>query len=273
LRAPTESALVRELVEKATIGPSANLQAIDFIKLEASLKHIPMSTDSNKKYKQAISEMARVYKNDPNLLAASGTVKKDAFASYLTDDPLIRIKYATVSLFFNSIKRLLPGEGGRKAAMLTHLAKTLKKPHNSQLVDDLVEMLPPDPVARNELRRMAAEIADANQKSNFPKVETFSVAPVGDTLRPSSGPLGTGRYLYLNKTKARTASRSTSGKLTKELVLPDRIADDVIIKNTLGLSQDTRITPQLVKSSRGLKEKLEQQGYSGIIVNDQIMLF
>lgn len=273
LRAPTESALVRELINKATIGPSTSLQAIDFVKLEKSLKHIPMSTEGNKKYKQAIGEMARVYKNDPHLLAASGTVKKDAFASYLTDDPIIRVKYATVSFFFNYIKRLLPGEGGRKAAMLTHLAKVLKAPHDSQLVDDLVKMLPPDPAARNEMRRLAAEVADANAKSNFPKVEVYSVAPSGDTLKATSGQLGKGRYLYLNKTRARTASRASSGKLTKELILPDRIADDVIIKNTLGLSQDSKLTSEMIRRNHKLKEKLEQQGYSGIIVNDQIMLF
>lgn len=277
LHAPTEAALLRELIDRATIksiGGSEGLQAIDFVALEIQLRHIPFGTKENQMFKQAIGEMSRVFKNDPHLLAASGTVRGDAFATFLTTDPEARIKYAFMTKVFNYVTRLLPGESGRKAAMLIKLGQVLRKPHDSTLVESIMKALPPDPVLQNQLRAQLAQIADYNAKSVFPRVKVFGTSKVGHISTPTHGPLGFGKYFYMTRGKARATSKTSKGsKLHTEDILEDHIADEAVIRRTLGLSEDAIIKPEMIKNSKRLREMLEGQAYNGIIFKDTIIIF
>ena len=277
LHAPTEAALLKELIERATIksvGGEEGLQAIDFVTLEKQLRHIPFGTKGNQEFKQAIGVMARVFKNDPHLLAASGTVRGDAFATFLTTDPEARIKYAFMTKVFNYVTRLLPGESGRKAAMLIKLGQVLRKPLDSVVIDDLLKVLPQDPILQNQLKAQIAEIADYNVKSVFPKVTVYGTSKVGHTGTPTKGILGTGRYFYITKSKARKSSKVITGsKLHTEDLLDEHIADINVIRDTLGLSDDTVITAKMIKESKILKQMLEDKAYNGIIFKDTIMIF
>jgi len=233
-----------------------------------------MGTESNKKFKQAIGEMARVFKNDPQLLAASGSVRGDSFANFLTVDPVVRIKFAVMTTVFNYAKRLLPGEGGRKTAMLIKVGQALRRPLDSTLVDDLIKVLPEDPIINNQLRQQIAEIAEWNAKSTFPKAVVYGTSKIGHTGTPIKGPLGIGKYYYMTKSKARATLRTSKGsKVHEEELLPDHIADENVIRRTLGLAENAEITPAMIKGNRKLKQMLEEQAYNGIILKDTVIVF
>ena len=274
LRPSTEAAVIQGLIDKFSIGEESGRQAIDFVSLARELKHIPFTTQANRDMKQAIDEMARVYKNDPHILGSTGTVKLDSFQSYLTDDPVIRLKYMFVSSMFNQVKRLLPTETGRKTAMIMATAKALESPTDSVAVAQLIKQLPPDPALQNSLKRQLLEIGNYNERSTYPRVPVYSVAQRGHSRSVTKGELGTGRYYYVDKTKARAKSKkSASGKLEELLILPDRVADEFMIREVLGLPQDTEITTDMIKKNSKLKEILEGRGFSGIVVKDTVMMY
>ncbi len=274
MRAPTEGAVISELVKKWSIGEVSGRQAIDFVALDKQLEHIPLTTPHHREVKRAIAEMARVYKNDPHLLAASGTVKMAGFQSYLTDNPAVRIKYWAVSEMMNYVRRLIPSEKGRETAMIMAIARLLKDPADSTRLNTVLDFLPADPAVRNEMRRAALEIAEWNEKSNFPKVEVYGQAPVGHTMRPQAGSMGLGRYFYLDKTQARTAARAGGrAKLNAETFHPDRIADEEVIKDVLGLPVNAEITEKFIKDHPDLRELLDNRSYFGIIVGKKIVVW
>lgn len=268
-----ETSILRELVEKFSVGEEAGKQAIDFVALQKELQHIPFTSEGNKKIKQAIGELSRVYKNDPHLMAATGTVRSPSFQSYLTDNPVIRLKYALVSEGFNYAMRLSPLDRGKQSAMITNIARLLKNPGDSKKIAEIIADLPSDPELRNSLKTQAAKIAAFNEKSNFPKVEVFSVAKVGQSKTVTDGPLGKGVYLFTDKTKARATSKLAGSKLTTELVHPERIADDVVIRDTLNLDPDIEITSEFIKTHPTLRKLLEDRAYTGIIFDDRILTF
>jgi len=273
LQAPTEAAVIQGLVEKFTIGAEGGNQAIDFVALAKELQHISFATKANKDMKQAIGELARVFKSDPHILASTGTVKLDSFSSYLTDNPAIRIKYMGVSMMFNYIKRLAPTEGGRKTAMVMATANALEKPADSIAVAKLLKLLPDDPAGKNALKKILDQIAAFSEKSNHPRVPVYSVQPKGHSATPTKGELGTGKYLYVNKQKARAKSRISGGKLEEKLLLPAQVADEFMIREVLGLQPGIEITPKLIRTYPRLKEKLESRGFSGLMLDDTVMLF
>ncbi len=273
MRAPTENAVLREVVNKFTIGSDAGEQAIDFMALNQQLKHIPFTTEGARQLKRGIQEFAYVFKNDPAILGSTGVVKTPSFQSYLTVDPAIRAKYEIASTVFNYIKRQMPTSKGRDIALVMAVSRALEQPQNAPLIQEVINKLPNDPALRNQLMVKFLEIAKWNEQSVYPEVEVYRTAPQGYSKSPTNGPLGRGVYYYTDKGTARAKSRLSGGKLSMETVHPDRIADEFIIRDVLSLDETTKITPKLIREAPKLKELLEDRMYNGIIVDNEIMLF
>ena len=64
--------------------------------------------------RKQLIELSEVFKNDVYLAQTAGQVNIPKFQSYLTADPVVRMKYETASGVFNYIKSKMPGDANRQ---------------------------------------------------------------------------------------------------------------------------------------------------------------
>ena len=273
MQAPLENAVIREVVNKYTIGPESGKQAIDFVALHNQLKLIPFATKEARDMRRALGEFAKVFKNDPAVLSATGAVKSPAFQTFLATDPTARLKYEFITSIFNYGRRLVPGQRGREVALVMAAAKALEKPNDAQTIAKVISKLPKDPDLQNQLKAKLLEIAKWSEKSTFPKVSIYRSAAHGHSRAVTDGPLGKGVYYHVDKTKARSLAKLKNGKLSSTLINPERIADDFVIKEILGLPDSFKVTPKFVKAHPELRKQLEARMYNGLIVADTVLIF
>lgn len=265
MQALTENAVMQEFVEQYTKGEAGGLRAVNFPQLNEQLSQIPFTTKKAQDLKRVITQMSEVFKNDVDLARATGTIRTPTFQSYLTTDPVIRAKYEIASTVFNYIKRVLPGSKADSIALVMQTGKVLEKPLHAPTFEALLKQLPEDPTLRNTLKAAQLQLAKFGEPSDYPHVPLYRRTKPGQTLQTSEGPLGKGLYYSIDK------GRATSGtKLSTKQVLPQRIAAEDDLKLLLGVEN---VTPKVIKQHPELKELLQDKGYIGLSLGDQVLVF
>jgi len=269
-RAQAEGAVIDALTKNHTIGFESGLQATHFTNLAEELKHVGFTTPHARELKRAINQMAKVFKNDVELSRATGQVARPHFQSYLTTDPVVRLKYEIASTSFNYVKRLLPGGKGEAIALVTNVASLMENPANSKAMAKVLTELPMDAELQSKIRQLAIEYARFGYKETYPKVQLYRTGVPGSTFKSKDGPLGKGIYWTTSKSTARSRSRVTGGKVIKEKVLPSRIATEQNIKDALGV---TEFKMQLHKDDKTLQNLLKDRGYDGLSIGEEVLIF
>jgi len=146
VRSRVDGAIIDNMVEKYSAGTFGGNRAVNFPLLASKLQEISWKNSSSEvqQLTRTINKMSEVFKNDVNLARVSGKIEIPKFQSYLTADPVIRLKYEVASSIFNKIKQLVPGDKANALSLLENTAKLLENPLSSKTVKDLYSKLPKD---------------------------------------------------------------------------------------------------------------------------------
>jgi len=269
-RAHAEGAVFDALAKKHTIGVESGTQATHFTNLADELAHVGFTTPKARELKRAVNAMAKVFKNDVELSRATGQVAAPRFQSYLTTDPVIRLKYEIASNLFNYVKRLIPGKIGNTTALTTNVAKLMENPGNSKTMATILRELPQDHALQAKIRQLAIEYAKFGYKETYPKVPLYRTGVPGSMTKAKDGPLGKGQYWSTSKSAIRARSRITGGKVIKERFLPSRIATEQNIKDALGVED---FDMRLYRDDSKLQEVLKNQGFDGLSIGEEVLIF
>lgn len=263
-RAKVEGAAIKNLVNKYTLGEMADKQAIHFPALYDAMKGLNLQTQEGKNLLKVTEEMSKIFRNDVNLSRVSGNIAVPKFQSYLTTDPVARVKFEVASSVFSAFKRMMPGEQSRNLALLNKVDKLLKDPLHARTAEDLIRSMPKGQQAEMQslVKQLQIEAAKAPKKplttGYMYKQTTTGKATV------TNGALGKGVYLVDKVVKPVEGS-----KVIKQEVNFSKLASLQEISSLLG----REITEKELRTIPDLQEKLIEKGYTGIRVEGKAMLF
>lgn len=259
-----EGAVMKRYIDRYTLGQATDKQAVHLPMVARALEGVKMTTPEAKYLQDNIEQMAKIFRNDPNLSRVSGNISLPKFQSYLTTDPVVRLKFEVASGVFNAIKTKIPGKQANNMALLKTLEKTLENPLHVSSVDKFIRNLPKE--SRDEVRSLVKELQiemtkNPVKQSDFKNM--FKQTKTGK-LTTSNGALGKGVYL-VDSVKNPVAT----SKVIREEVNLSRMAtlDDIsaIVGRTI-TEKDIRTLPDIQK-------QLIDKGYLGIRVEGKAMLF
>lgn len=146
VRSRVDGAVIDAMIEKYSAGTFGGNRAVNFPLLSSKVKEISWKNSSPKvqQLTRTINKMAEVFKNDVNLAKVSGNIEIPKFQSYLTADPVVRLKYEVASSIFNKVKQLVPGDKANALSLLENTSKLLENPLSSKTVKDLYSQMPKD---------------------------------------------------------------------------------------------------------------------------------
>lgn len=137
-----EGSVLNNLTEKYAAGTIGGNRAIHFPLLSQELKKVSWQAPKTKQTVRTINRMAEVFKNDVNLARVSGGIEIPRFQSYLTTDPIVRLKFEVASKFFNHIKQFYPGDEANALALVKHASKLLENPISDKSLKDMMRTIP-----------------------------------------------------------------------------------------------------------------------------------
>jgi len=149
-----EGSVLNKLVNQYADGIEGSRRVIHFPGLSEELKKVSWQSPESKQLVRTINRMADVFKNDVHLAAVSGKIQLPRFQSYLTADPVIRLKMETASHFFNAVKQYMPTQSADTLAMANHLGRLLENPISNKDVKDLLGRIP---MERRQFRSKLSE--------------------------------------------------------------------------------------------------------------------
>jgi hypothetical protein len=137
-----EGSVLNKLVNQFADGIEGSRRVIHFPGLAEELGKVSWQNPQSKQLVRTINRMADVFKNDVHLAAVSGKIQLPRFQSYLTADPVIRLKMEVASSIFNTVKQFMPTQGADTLAMAKHLGRILENPVNDRAVKDFMRAMP-----------------------------------------------------------------------------------------------------------------------------------
>lgn len=263
-RAKVEGAAIKNLTNKYTLGETADKQAIHFPALYDAMKGLNLQTQEGKNLLKVTEELSKIYKNDVNLSRVSGNIAVPKFQSYLTIDPVARVKFEVASSVFNTFKRMMPGEQSRNLALLNKVDKLLKDPLHVRTAEDLIKSMPKGQQAEMQslVKQLQIEAAKAPKKA--PTTGYMYKQTTTGKATVTNGALGKGVYLVDKVVKPTEGS-----KVIKQEVNFTKLASMQDISNLLG----REVTEKELRTMPDLQQKLIDKGYLGIRVEGKAMLF
>lgn len=163
-----ENSVIDVLANKFTAGTEEGMRATHFPMLAKELDSITFTTPQARAMKNAISDLATVFKNDIPLSQATGDIQIPKFQSFLTVDPVVRAKFEIASGIFNWIKSLAPTEQGRTITLVRKTAEVLEDPLYSKSMKELVQELEGKIDVQEPLERLVVEAAKQKAATGFP---------------------------------------------------------------------------------------------------------
>jgi hypothetical protein len=231
VRSRVDGAVLDTLVEKYSAGAFGGNRAVHFPKLASEINKISWKNSSPKvqQVTRTINKMSEVFKNDVNLARVSGQIEIPKFQSYLTADPVVRLKYEVASSVFNYIKQLVPGDKANALSLLNNTSKLLENPLSSKTVKEMYSQLPKD---RRNIRTKLDFDKVRNDLANEYMLRKQTLAQIQGTdnlvprlvwkqpLQPKTTELPSGPSLY-------GTQRGTVSTSATKAIMQDR-SDDLI---------------------------------------------
>ena len=137
-----EGSVLNKLVNQHADGIEGSRRVINFPALSDEIRKVQWQSPEAKQLTRTINRMAEVFKNDVHLAAVTGKIQLPKFQSYLTADPVIRLKMEIASSAFNTVKRLLPTKTADTLAMANNVARLLENPLSSKSINELKRARP-----------------------------------------------------------------------------------------------------------------------------------
>lgn len=266
-RAKVEGAAIKNIVNKNTVGEATDFQATHFPQLAEELKSLNIVTPEAKNLVKVVDEIAKVYKNDPELAGITGKTQIARMQASLSADLSQKAKYAVVGAVWQGIVRYMPTRGSRNLALVHQVSKLLEHPLHAKTADELLKQMPKEaqPEMRSLIKELQIQAAKkgpaAAKQQDFVKMYKQSKS---GKLVVSDGALGKGVYL-VNKIK----NPSSEMNVISHEVNMSRMATIDTISGIVGRPVELKE----VRALPDLQKQLVEQGYLGISVDGKVMLF
>lgn len=169
-RAKVEGSVINALAEKYTAGAPGGERAVYFPQLSDSLSKVTFTTPEARKFKQAVTEMGEVFRNDVPLAQVSGSLSAPGEVSLLTSDLYAATKRNIAQKIFNYGRRLM-GDGPAK--LIHKAADVLENPLNTKSLDELMKELDGAIDIQKDLKEFMSAAAQEQAEKGFigaPKV-------------------------------------------------------------------------------------------------------
>ncbi len=137
-----EGSVFNDLVERYTAGDVGTNRAVHFPQLSKELKKVSWKSPKVKQQVRALNRMSEVFTNDVNLARVSGRIQIPEFQSYLTTDPIVRLKYEIASSIFNKVKQYSFTDEANALALVKSTGRLLENPLHERNFKDLMRTLP-----------------------------------------------------------------------------------------------------------------------------------
>ena len=259
VRSRVDGAVLDTLVEKYSAGSFGGNRAVHFPKLANEINKISWKNSSPKvqQVTRTINKMAEVFKNDVNLARVSGQIEIPKFQSYLTADPVVRLKYEVASSVFNYIKQLVPGDKANALSLLNNTSKLLENPLSSKTIKEMYSQLPKD---RRNIRTKLDFDKVRTELSNEYMLRKQALAQIQGTdnlvprlvwkqpIQPKTTELPSGPNLY-------GTQRGTVSTSATKAIMQDRSDDliaDFVQNSIIAQGINERIG---IKSASGMYDK------------------
>lgn len=259
VRGRIDGAVLNTLIEKYSAGSFGGNRAVHFPKLANEIQKISWKNSSPKAQQltRTINKMAEVFKNDVNLARVSGQIEIPKFQSYLTADPVVRLKYEVASSVFNYARQLGTSDKANALALLKNTSKLLENPLSSKTVKDMYSQLPKD---RRSIRTKLDFDRVRNDLANEYMLRKQTLAQIQGTdnlvprlvwkqpLQPKTTELPSGPNLY-------GTQRGTVSTSATKAIMQDRSDDliaDFVQNSIIAQGINERIG---IKSASGMYDK------------------
>jgi hypothetical protein len=182
-----ENKVMEQMVAKYTAGAEGGLRATQFPMLAQAMRPVKFTTPEAIRLKDMTIQLSNVYKNDVSLAKVTGNITIPVNQSYLTTDPVIRMKFEIASSMFNYVKRLMPTDKADTLAMVTKVGKLLENPLNAKTANELLELANGDVSVSNAIRAYQQAAAKANSEGKPFTTPVIKLYPSGNGVHKVKG--------------------------------------------------------------------------------------
>lgn len=268
-RALMEVAAIDNLSNKYTLGKATDFQAVNFPMLAEEMKGLNLASKEGKALYQAVSDMAKIFKNDPNLSAVSGYLPPAKASNSIAQSVGGKAKALTVGYVWDIVRSRLPGESNRQQALINATSELFKDPLKTKVVDDFMRQIP-EP-SKDTMRSLVKELQVQAAKSGSGKVDKewrnmYKQSSSGKLVE-TDGALGRGIYLF-----DKVANPTPGAKIVKHEVNLTKMASLEDIQKHVGRPVTMQELGTLGKTT-DLYKQLSDKGYQGVLLGDRAMLF
>lgn len=268
-RSNAEGAVMKFLTEKNSIGFEGGTQAINFPKLAEDLDKVGFTQKGARELKRVIKDMAGVFKNDPQLSQATGSVPLPRFQNALSISLVDKTKYAVASSVFHALKARVPfNVDAKRAAAITHLSKLLDNPLDANSTRKLLSLLGNDPELESAVQQLAIQYVKHGKPENYGKLPVYVVAKVGEKGKGRTTALGKGVMSYVDRATAEKIARETGSKVTEQTVVGKELASLIDIEKLTG----SEVTAEMLRDP-DITSRLIDKGFIGLAVDDKVLFF
>lgn len=267
--AKVEGAAIKSLVTKNTFGGTTDFQATHFPALVEDLKQLAVTTPEAKAVVNAVTEIAKVFKNDAVLSGLSAGTPSAKIQSAMSASLLAKAKYSVMQQLWNSMQRLVPSQGHNNLALVGQVSKLLENPMHSKTAEDFIRGMPKPSQAdmRSLVKELQIQTAKAGlkPKSQVEKdwLHMYKQSSSGK-MTASDGALGKGIYLF-----DKIANPTSDMKVIRHEVNLSRMATIDDISTLVGRQVDVKE----LRNIKDLNQQLADKGFLGIRVEGKAMLF
>ena len=242
-----EGTVLDFIVNMNTVGVEGGVRAIHFPQLSQELKKAKWKSGTNQQVVRAIHSMAEIFKNDVNLLRASNFIEIPKFQSYLTTDPVVRLKFELASSIFNGIKSRLPTEQADALALVRMTGDVLDNPLKKASLDKFKRAMPQGSKQLRDAPRWEQDIKQLQQE--FHKRKTALEAMYGGKDIPArlvwKKPLEAETTMIPSDDIMYATAKAYISKDPNKAILAERTDDliaDFIWSSTKGVYKSEEIT-------------------------------
>jgi len=185
--AGVETSLVKQLLEKNTLGSYDEVSAVDFPALAAAMKPYNFQSANAISVKKTTEALAEVYRNDQRLLNSTAGLQTDKPAATLTANPIEHMRYSGFRKALNYVHKFFPGASADNAALIEKLNKMFSDPLDANITKQVLDGVKSDQELTAALNRIQAELAKDITEGKTQRVKVFKDSKGKLTLTPMTG--------------------------------------------------------------------------------------
>lgn len=169
-RGNVEGAVLETIVEN-NVKASAGSEALDFTSIEDELLQFEFKTPAVRKLRRGISEMAEIYRNDPDIMAALPITLQDTVGgSSIAATFVGKAKMVVNNRLWRKFHAMWGTSGGRKSALFNMVSDLMDNPLDSKTVKEIMATVGPDEILNSAIRKLQIEFAEFGSSKQFSHV-------------------------------------------------------------------------------------------------------